>query len=292
MNSAITNPSFTLEVDYLKGSSNPSRVFRSMSDLIQTFQKMDSHLVNIIDSQIEPLLMLEDIEAGSLRTVLLIILNRIPDDAVYNLDWKPIVGQYLLKAKHIIIKFTEGKTTITDLKQLEPLTAGLDKLADEAKLKMLPAYNKIQPRLLMTDMNQIADSLSPLTKDDSVKYIAGGETSMFNLDFQITPEKIEDLVSKTKTTSEGIMILKVKKPDFLGDSRWELKHGTKTSEYTMLDKDWVSEYHNRHVTLQPQDSIRAIVREERKYDYDNELIAEHYSVIKVEEVIPNPQTEF
>lgn len=285
---------FCLEVDYQKDSPNPSRVFQSMSNLIGTIEKIDTHLVTIIlDAKIQPVILLEDVEASSLKAWLRTTLNMIPDAALYNLQWEPIVGQYLVKAKHIIIDFTKDKTTITDIKQIKPLEDNLDKLADATQLKMLPAYKKIEPKLLMMDMNDMSQSLSSLTKQDSVKYIAGGRTSMFNLEFRVTPENIEDLISKNKIESTEDRILKVKTSDYLGDSKWEFKHGNKIEPYTMLDKPWVEKYHNRGVIVQPQDSIKATVRIERKYDYDNELIAEHFSVIKVIDVIPpEPQLPF
>lgn len=78
MNEIITQPDFCIEVDYEKDSPNPSRIFKAMSDLIDTFQKVDTHLVNILD---RAGILLEDIEASSLKAWLRTILNKIPDDA-------------------------------------------------------------------------------------------------------------------------------------------------------------------------------------------------------------------
>ena len=90
---------FCIEIDYRKESENPSRVFRSMYELIDSFQEIDKNLVTAIDVHIEPILLLEDIETGSIKVWLRNLLKAIPDDSAYNLDWKPIVGQYLVRAK-------------------------------------------------------------------------------------------------------------------------------------------------------------------------------------------------
>ena len=59
---------YYLEVNFKKGTESPSRVFRTMSELIDTFQELDRHLVNSIDIRIEPVLLLDDIESGSIKT--------------------------------------------------------------------------------------------------------------------------------------------------------------------------------------------------------------------------------
>ena len=105
---------FCIEISYKRGSESPSRVFRSMSELIDSFQEIDRKLVTSIDVNIEQILLLEDIEAGSIRVWLRSVLKLIPDDAAYNLDWKPIVGQYLVRAKKAMVDFLEKKTTISN----------------------------------------------------------------------------------------------------------------------------------------------------------------------------------
>ena len=53
-------PDFCIEIDYKKDSENPSRVFRSMSEIIEACQNIDRQLVNVIDVNIETVLLLED----------------------------------------------------------------------------------------------------------------------------------------------------------------------------------------------------------------------------------------
>ncbi len=52
---------FCIEIDFKKDSESPTRVFRTMSDLIDAFHAFDIDLVKSIDSKIEPVMMLEDI---------------------------------------------------------------------------------------------------------------------------------------------------------------------------------------------------------------------------------------
>jgi hypothetical protein len=166
---------FCIEIQYKKDSENPSRVFQSMSQLIDSLQKTDQHLVKAIDVNIETVLLLEDIQAGSIKVWLRNLLKAIPDDAVYHLDWKPIVGQYLLRGKKYIVNFLEKKTTITDINEIKPLEDEIYRLAEETKVRWLPTYTRIQPRQLLESMKDITDSLSPLIEGDSARYIVPNE---------------------------------------------------------------------------------------------------------------------
>jgi hypothetical protein len=280
---------FCIEIQYKKESENPSRVFRSMSELIDSFQRIDQHLVKAIDVNTETILLLEDIEAGSIKVWLRDLLRAIPDDAVYHLDWKPIVGQYLVKAKKFIINFLENKTTITNIDEIRPLEDEIYKLAEETKVRWLPAYTRIQPRQLLEGMKDISASLSHLTGEDSARYIVPNEPeTKFNLTFNLAPESIEDLIAKETLSSESEMLLKVKKPDYLSESMWDFRHGTSTISASILDREWLEKFQSRKVDVRPQDFIRARVGISYKYDQDGELIATHYNILKVIEVIFAP----
>ena len=60
---------YCIEIQFEKGSRDPARVFRTMQEMIETFHEFDRSLVKAIDSSIEPVLILEDIEGEHLRDV-------------------------------------------------------------------------------------------------------------------------------------------------------------------------------------------------------------------------------
>ena len=73
---------FSIIIDFDKKSPNPSRVFEAMSLLIKSFEQLDRDLVKHLDNKIEPVLILEDVEKGSLKTILANVLKGIPDEAI------------------------------------------------------------------------------------------------------------------------------------------------------------------------------------------------------------------
>jgi len=289
---SVLKADFCIEMEYERESENPSRVFRSMFELIDSFQEIDKNLVTSIDVNIEPILLLEDIEAGSIKVWLRNVLKLIPDDAAYGLDWKPIVGQYLVRAKKAMVDFLGEKTTITNADEIKPLEDEIYELAEKTKVRWLPAYTRIPPKQILEGIQKISQSLSHLTKGDRANYIVPDEpVSEFNLTFYIAPESIEDLLAKETLTSESEMLLKVKKPDYLGESMWDMRHGIGVIQVRILDKEWLDKFQDRRINILPGDSLRAKVQIINKYDTDNELISTHYDATKILEVISTPNHE-
>ena len=74
--------------------------------MIRALQGLDATLVGAIDTKIEPVMVLEEIESGSLIIWLRNILTAADDEALKKLDWKPAVGKYL-------VLYTMGKQRST-----------------------------------------------------------------------------------------------------------------------------------------------------------------------------------
>ena len=82
------------------------------------------------------------------------------------------------------------------------------------------------------------------------------------------------------------MILKVKKPDFLGNSMWEFNHEGHPISASILDQGWLADFREHGLGVRPGVALRALVRVEASYDDDSEALPARYAVLKVYEVIP------
>jgi hypothetical protein len=76
-------------------------------NFIRGCEKLDAELAHAIDSNIETVLVLEDIEAGSIRVWLRNALRAAEDDALKKRDWKPLVGKYLVRAKYVDLRWLD-----------------------------------------------------------------------------------------------------------------------------------------------------------------------------------------
>jgi hypothetical protein len=280
---------FGIKIDYKKNSGNPSRVFQVMSDLIDAFQRIDKRLAELIDVNIEPVLLLVDIHSGSIQAWLRIALKSNPDDSLYPKNWKPLIGQFLIKGKKSLIDFIKDRPTITNIFELGPLEDQIIQLAEMTNLKLLPTYSPLKQRKLLESLKDISMSLSPLMEGDSVNYISldHGESAL-NLKFNLSSENIEDLITKETTVKQGEKILKIKRADYLGDSMWDFKHGQLTIQASIFDKGWLADFQSGKITILPGDSLRAIVREHYRFDQNKNLIGLHYRVERIDEIIHAP----
>jgi len=151
---------FCLEIDFDKETENPGRVFKTMSALIDTFEAIDRDLAVSIDSKIEPILLLEDVEAGSIRVWLANKIRDVEDEGLKSGDYKKVIGQYLVRAKWYIIDFLEGKSKITDKAEIEEMQAGLLELAEDTNVRHLPSYVPIEKTKLLRGVEGITNSIS------------------------------------------------------------------------------------------------------------------------------------
>jgi hypothetical protein len=98
---------FGIKIAFLKNTGNPRRVFDAASLLIAGFEQLDETITISVDSKIESVLLLEDIEAGSITIWLKNILKAIPDEGLKDLEWKKAVGTYLVKAKYVALQWLD-----------------------------------------------------------------------------------------------------------------------------------------------------------------------------------------
>jgi len=126
---------FAIYIDFEKGSGSPSRVFRAADQIIRALQKLDQTLCGSIDANIEPVMLLEDLETGSIKAWFRNVLNSTDDQALKDLDWRPAIGKYLVRAKHAYIRWSnKDGGTISDLSR------EIRGIAEEADVRHFPDY--------------------------------------------------------------------------------------------------------------------------------------------------------
>lgn len=68
---------FAIYIDFKKDIGNPQRIFQSSAALITAFEKLDKILCETVDSKISPVMMIEEIEIGSLKYGSKAVWNRL-----------------------------------------------------------------------------------------------------------------------------------------------------------------------------------------------------------------------
>jgi hypothetical protein len=261
-----------------------------MIDLMEALARFDKDLVKSVDITIEPVLLLENVEAGSIKSWFISVLHSADDSALASGDWKRIVGTYAVKGKYALLKKLEGAESVTDPKLLEEIQAELLLEAENTNVRGLPGYAPMSRTRLAAHIADVTASLEYLEMGDSATYESRGEAPVpFNPSLRIDEGEMTELLAIRRVSNDNELILKVKKPDFLGSSMWEFRYDGHPIEAKILDVGWLDRFHEDGAGLLPGGALRAIVRIEVAYDDQNESLPPRYTVLKVEEVLPPPQ---
>ncbi len=282
---AAPRADFGFEIDFERGVGPASRVFTATRDFIKVCEALDRELVRSIDSSIETILVLEDIETGSIKTWLRNALVATEDDALKTLDWKPLVGKYLVRAKYAVIRWIDEDSAP---RSLPALRRELQQIAQETDVRHLPDYTPPSPGALIEAIKGFQGVKDSLLPGDSAKLLSHDGDIPFDLTVQLDIEDIEAMaVARSITVPPAEMILPVKKPDYLGNSQWELRHGKRNISARLEDQVWLRRFQSRQEDVRPGDALRCILQIEYNYGFDNELVSERYTVLEVLEVLVN-----
>lgn len=252
---------FAFEIDFARGVGPASRVFAATHEFIKACEALDAELVQSIDSSIETVLVLEDIQEGSIRTWLRNLLSAVDDDALKTLDWKPLVGKYLVRSKYAVIRFLDdenGPSSLPDLRE------EIRRIASETDVRHLPDYAPPSPSALieaLREFQSVKDHLVPGDRATLISQHPSMPPYEFNLQVRMDVEHIEELaVARTITQPAAEMILPVKKPDYLGNSMWGLRHGKRSIEAKIADEVWLRRFQNRQVDVRLETRYNAPLR--------------------------------
>ncbi len=284
---------FSVTIDFKKGEGNPRRVFDAASLLIAGFEQIDDLAIDTIDTRIEPLLVLEDVEAGSIKVWLKNVLTAADDQAIKELDWKPAVGKYLVRAKYVAVKWLdsgsdENPPAITDLAQ------ELRQIASETDVRHLPDYPPIHEGRLLTALDRLQDAKKQLIRGDKLTIETDDQKYEVDLARTWSPTASIAPDAARETHSHGELILTVRKPDMIGKTQWQFRHGKNNVSAPITDHDWLHEYRERKIDLRPGDALRCMVRFAYDYDAEGKLTGQRMEIENVFEVIRSTgrQTSF
>lgn len=277
---------FCLKVSFEPGTPDPTRVFRAMSQLITALGHLDAALAASVGAQIKPTVLLEDVDKGSLRAWLRDALEGLDDGDVRDLNWRRMVGGFLVKGKRAVVRALSDRQTISDRNDMRQLQADVMRVADETGVSTLPTYSAITPDRLLKAASEVSQAVNQLDSRDTASFVSDEGEVPINPAFRISTEAVENLLTRETIPSEGEMILKVKKPDYLGYSMWEFRHDLHPVAAKISDLEWLRQFQARAFDVRPGDSLRAIVRTEVRYGYQSEVVAVHHDILRVIEIIP------
>lgn len=276
---------FEVKIDFETGSEKASRVFKSMADMIDAINMIDKGLIGSFAIDIRSNLVLEDIQTGSLKACLRNILSAVDDDVLKELDWKKLIGSFLVKGKYRILKYLEDKKEISNISQVKEIENEILLLAKQSNIQLLPIYTPVNSQKLLEGISYLYNATNSLLPHDFASFISVEGEVTINKEFSINAQAIEELLTKEIIVSNADVMLRIKKPDFLSSSMWDVQYEGRIVQVKILDFEWLNKFQSRSVDVRPGDSIRAYIEVINRYDHDGRIINVRYNVLKVHELI-------
>jgi len=278
-------PDFCIHIEFTPNTQNPHRLLKSAGLFIESLQVVDSLLLSSVDTNIRPIFVLEEIEIGSLKLWMKQCLESISDNDLRNLNWKKAVGRYLVKGKHKLLAAMNASPQLPSRHQLEILSVELHTLAQETDVKQMPSYTAIKPVDLAKEIKKINDAIYDLEASDRITFISDDGQAQIYSGIIITQESITELFTENEIENEIEIILVVRRPDFLGETKWEFRHEKKSVSAKIEDEGWLSDYRAAKIDIRPGDALRVKARESVTYDKAGEVIKNEMAIVKVIKII-------
>lgn len=275
-----------IKIDFREDGTSSARVFEIAADLIRAFEDLDSVLITSVDSSMSTSLVLEDVQKSSLKIFLRNVLKQLDDDALKTLDWKPLVGQYLVRGKYIALKWLDRDVQEGEPAGVEDLTEEIRKLAEQTDVRHLPDYPAINPARIAQSLDEIQRAKAKLKPGEALTITLEKHDYQVNLNRTWLPsEHLQDVESAQELSNTIDMVLVIRKPDLLGKSQWQFKHGKRAFSAPITDKSWLEEFHSGAHPLSPGDALRVRVKHTSKYDESGKLLDATEEIVKVISVI-------
>lgn len=272
--------SYQLVIDYPKESSS-YEVFKNSADLMLALDRLNSALSASITEEIETQVVIENLEAGSIRLWLADKLKRVPDEKIkaYVNNYKEAIGDFLIASKRKIIHKLEHdpesiNEEVPQIVRKEAHRAGLDAFGYKIhKTRILEAVGELSRSAQSFDYKPVIE-------------IEGKKMVILD-NYRFDPEELDTVERQVHTIRDLFLI---KKPDLLGKSKWTLIYD-RAIDVTIADEAFIQRVKNREVTIGHGDRLDADLLIETFLDMeDMEVIETRYTVTRVYGVVP-PQTQ-
>jgi hypothetical protein len=284
---------FSFRIIFEKGQGDPRRVFDAASEMIDGFEELDEAITGSIDSKIRPLMVLEDIEGGSVRVFLSSILKKLDDKALTEGEYKKAVGPALVEAKYAAIAFLDKDKEAAG-EGANELRETLRGLAAKTELRQLGDYAPIHEAKLVAALDSFQDAKRLLGPKDKLMIEAPAHKT-YEVDLTKTwnPSEVVQVDEKTtEKSSKGEIILTIRKPDMTGDSKWLFTRGKYPVSAKITDTKWLAEFHARKVRgFHSGDAMRCKVKFTYIFDEKGTMIDEVIEIEKVIEILDGPGGE-
>lgn len=268
-----------LVIAYQSGKSEALTVLAGAMRLIEALDELDHCLLSSIDSALEPVSILNDVQHSSLKVLLARALRKTPDEHIASLDYKKWLGALLVKGKHRLLQSIDA-----DAPEVRRVLVEL-----EADYRAAPGSLVGYTPPTVADVRDTLDGVAAARATLPGQRVTI-QTELGDIELAETPVSAPPVTSAAQQTitNSGVEFFKVKAPDMLGAAQWTVLRNNRTTRVDMLHQSWLDAYHARVHSLLPGDSLKCLFEESVTYDALGNELERRLAIIEVLAVITPP----
>jgi hypothetical protein len=268
-----------LVIDYQPGRVLAIDVLQAAMGMIEALDKLDATLLSSVDTSLEPVSVLNDVQHSSLKMLLARALRNTPDELLGTLDWKKWVGGLLVKGKYKLLQKIDA-----DAPEVQRVLSEL-----ESDYRAAPSLVGYSPPLV----SDVLDALDGVAKARASLpgQLVKIQTELGDIYIPETTVEATAPILSTPTdtiTNTGVEFFKVKYPDLLGSAQWTVLRNNRSTKVDMLHQGWLDAYHRREHVILPGDSLKCRFEERVSYDELGNELERKLSIVEVLAVITPP----
>lgn len=283
---------FDFELDLIfSGQKNPVEAFGQIAKMYERLLSIDQQILyNILPSaKLEYELI--DLEYSSIKSKVNQILKSIPDDVLKDiLNPAKLFGHLLVYVKKRLIKATETNE-VQSVESLQKITNDINK-----EIKKLPTTTiiilEVNNYFVLNAINELSIEGRKLKKEEYFDYKSKAGNARIGNNSSVNMAKLLYELGGQTLEQQRIETLKVKTLDLLSDkASWKLIRQGKQIEVKILHKEWLDDYHNRKIVIQPNDYLKLDLKITYTTNSNTLKPIVSYEALQVLEVIPPDQIE-
>jgi len=272
-----------LVIDYQPGKVLAIDVLQAAMGMIESLDRLDAVLLSSVDTSLEPVSVLNDVQHSSLKMLLARALKHTPDELIGNLDWKKWVGGLLVKGKYKLLSKLEA-----DGPELQRTLIEL-----EADYKDAPA---ILIGYKPPTVSDVRDALDGVAK---ARAALPGQLVRVQTEFGdvYLPEAASEVaepptsIAEHEVSNRGTEYFKVKSTDMIGSAQWTVLRNNRSTKVDILHQGWLDAYHRREHIILPGDSLKCSYEERITYDANGNELDRRLAIVEILAVISPPKQQ-
>lgn len=272
-----------LVIDYQAGQVLAVDVLQAAMRMIESLDKLDAALLSSVDTSLEPVSVLNDVQHSSLKMILARALRRAPDHLIENLEWKQWVGHLLVKGKYQLLQLLEADSPEV-ASAIHELEADYRDAPDGLIGYQPPTVSEV-----MDALDDVREARAALPGQRMLIQTDLGDITLPESEIITVPGQL--LGPQQTITNRGTEFFKIKSPDMIGSAQWQVIRNGRTTRVDMLHQRWLDDYHARRHALLPGDSLKCSYEESITYDSLGNEIERRISIVEVLAVISPPQQQ-